>query len=129
MNRLRHWLPALLWATIIFYFSAQERAPQVSKNEGTQLAIQKIGHATEYAILAFLVHRALRRSHQFTPRNAALIAALIAGTYGITDEFHQYFVPGRYCMVSDMAIDATGGVLAMTALYAYESRRSKQTNR
>jgi len=129
MNRLRHWLPALLWATIIFYFSAQEHAPQVSKEKGVQLAFQKIGHATEYAILAFLVHRALRRGHQFSPRNAALIAALIAAAYGVTDEFHQSFVPGRFCKLYDMAIDATGGVLAVTALYAYESHRSQQTNR
>jgi VanZ family protein len=126
MNRFRHWLPALLWAIIIFYFSAQSAAPQVSKQEGTQLALQKLGHATEYAILAFLVHRALRRGHQFTPRNAALLAALIAGAYGISDEFHQLFVPGRYCMVSDMAIDAAGGVLAMIALYAYESRNTNR---
>jgi VanZ family protein len=129
MNRIRHWLPVLLWATIIFYFSAQERAPQVSKNEGTQLALQKVGHATEYAILALLVHLALRRGHQFNLRRATILAALIAAGYGVTDEFHQSFVPGRYCMMSDMAIDATGGIIAATALYAYESRRSQQTNR
>ena len=124
MNQLRHWLPAILWAMIIFYFSAQPAAPKVSGDEGIQLALQKVGHATEYAILAFLVHRALRRGHQFSPRKAAILAALIAAGYGITDEFHQSFVPGRVCAVSDMAFDATGGVLALTALYAYESRRS-----
>lgn len=129
MNRLRHWLPALLWATIIFYFSAQPAAPKISRNEGIQLALQKVGHATEYAILATLLYRALRRGHQLAPRQAAILAALIAAGYGVTDEFHQSFVPGRVCMVSDMAFDATGGVLAVTALYAYESRRRPTTNR
>ncbi len=129
MNRIRYWLPALLWATIIFYFSAQPAAPQVSKKEDVQLTLQKLGHATEYAILAFLIHRALRRGHQFRPRNAALAAALLAAAYAVSDEWHQSFVPGRYCMVSDMAIDAIGGVLTLTALYAYESRQRPATNR
>jgi len=129
MNRIRHWLPALLWATIIFYFSAQECAPQLTKEKGVQLALQKIGHACEYAILAILLHGALHRGHNLGSRRAAILAALIAAGYGVTDEFHQSFVPGRFCMVYDMAIDATGGVLAMIALYAYESHRSQQTNR
>lgn len=129
MNRLRHWLPALLWATIIFFFSAQPAAPKVSGDEGIQLHLQKLGHATEYAILAFFLHHALRRGHQFQPRRAAVFAALIAAAYGVTDEFHQSFIPGRFCALHDMAIDALGGVIAVTALYAHESRRRPETNR
>ena len=123
------WLPALVWATIIFGFSARSQAPHVSQKPQFQLAVQKFGHATEYAILAFLVYRALRRGHQLPLRRAAILAALIAALYGVSDEWHQSFVPGRACLLSDMAIDATGGLLAATALYAHESRRSQQTNR
>jgi len=123
MKRFRPWLPAILWAIVIFFFSAQQRAPQVSPREGLQLAFQKTGHFVEYAILAVLVYRALRCGHQFTPRRAALFAALIAAGYGVTDEFHQSFVPGRFCKLHDMAIDASGAVVAVAVLYVYESRR------
>jgi VanZ family protein len=129
MNRLRHWLPVALWAAVIFCFSARSAAPHVSQDPPVQLAVQKLGHATEYAILAFLLFRALRRGHRLPVRDAALCAALLAALYGVSDEWHQSFVPGRQCLLSDMAIDATSGALAATALYVYESRHRPTTDR
>ena len=129
MNRFRHWLPALLWATIIFYFSAQSRAPQLSGQPGVQLALQKTGHATEYGILAFLIFRPLRRAHRLSLRHALLFTVILSGAYAASDEWHQYFVPGRSAQLSDVAIDTTGATIAMTGLYIYESRRRQKTNR
>jgi VanZ family protein len=129
MKYFRHWLPALLWATIIFYFSAQSSAPQISRQSGVQFAIQKLGHAIEYAILAVLVFRPLRHAHQIPLRHALLFAIILSGTYAASDEWHQYFVPGRFAMLHDVAIDTVGATIAMIALYFYESRRRPQTDR
>ncbi len=129
MKRLLYWLPALLWAAVIFYFSAQSRAPQLSGQPGVQLALQKIGHATEYGIMAFLIYRPLRRAHRLPLHRALLFAIILAATYAASDEWHQYFVPGRSAQLSDVAIDTTGAIIDMTGFYIYESRRRQKTDR
>src|SRR5688572_16205127 len=58
-----------------------------------QGVVRKTAHVVEYAILALLLWRALRRPQkgQCAPwsRRIALTAFAIAATYAITDEFHQ----------------------------------------
>ncbi|MFH1572963.1 MAG: VanZ family protein, partial [Acidobacteriota bacterium] len=41
--------------------------------------------------------------------------------YGVIDEVHQYFVPGRHATAHDVAADAAGALLALLAI-AYRSR-------
>jgi VanZ family protein len=41
-----------------------------------------------------------------------VIAIFLAVTYGILDELHQFFVPGRTSTLLDMGIDSLGVVLA-----------------
>jgi VanZ family protein len=55
-------------------------------------------------------------------RWALLWTALISAVYGVIDEIHQYFVPGRDCNVWDWTADTIGailGALAMMAVYRY----------
>ena len=48
-------------------------------------------------------------------KKSLFIAAIIfAGIYGITDEIHQYFVPGRYSSAGDVAADFFGAILGST---------------
>lgn len=48
----------------------------------------------------------------FRSRGAWLVASL----YGIVDELHQSFVPGRVCSVADWVSDALGAALAVVVL-------------
>jgi hypothetical protein len=41
-----------------------------------------------------------------------LFGILLAVFYGIADEIHQFFVPGRFCSVFDVFLDTTGIVFA-----------------
>jgi len=41
----------------------------------------------------------------------AVIVVLFCILYGITDEFHQSFIPGRFVSVWDVAADGLGGLL------------------
>jgi len=84
-------------------------------------AIRKCCHLTEYAILAVLLWRAVRKparrdSHPWSWRQA-LIAVLIVFLYASTDEFHQMFVPNRTPMVSDVFIDTSGAIAGMIVLW------------
>ena len=51
-------------------------------------------------------------------RGFCILFAFLSGTvYAVSDEVHQYFIPGRSCEASDMIIDS-GGVLA-GSLFAF----------
>jgi VanZ family protein len=101
---LTHWLPVVLWAAVIFGLSA---IPSLSSGLGTwDLALRKAAHMTEYAILAFLLARAL----------TSVVPAFALGLlYAISDELHQSFVRGRHAAVVDVAIDSIGLVIGLIA--------------
>ncbi len=71
-------------------------------------------HFIEYGVLGLLLVRALR----FRLADAALFpAALLIGTMvGVLDELVQWFVPGRFWDVRDIAVNALGIFLALVAL-------------
>jgi hypothetical protein len=67
----------------------------------------------EYAAGAVLVARALG-SGAGRPLGArgAILATLLATAYGVTDEYHQSFVPGRIADPADVAKDFAGAAAA-----------------
>jgi VanZ family protein len=75
----------------------------------------KSGHTLAYAGLGVLLLFALAqgRVDGVTLRRAAL-AVVLATAYGITDEWHQSFVPGRSPEVADVIADAVGAALGVT---------------
>jgi VanZ family protein len=126
------WIPPLLWMGVIFYFSHQpgKESAQMSgwfsdlldtivrflnldiPQSDLHLLVRKGAHFTEFAILGILLFAAL-----YPARNKlfpSFIAALIIGAlYGLADELHQYFIPGRSCQIKDMLIDASGVLFAV----------------
>ncbi len=54
----------------------------------------------------------------------AAIASLYVLAYGVSDEAHQYFVPGRTTEYMDVAADAAGGLLIVTMVYLIARNRS-----
>ena len=100
------WLSVVLWAGVIFWFSAQSSPPDV----GPQFFFKrKIEHMAGYAMLGLL--------------KAAALTILIAAAYAASDEWHQSFVPGRHPLATDVLIDTGGCSIAVAAYCAYESRR------
>ena len=76
----------------------------------SEIIFRKLCHFGEYAVLSFFVYMMLR-SFGFTAKRASL-AILISALYAVTDEVHQYFVPGRACRIFDIAIDTLGASFA-----------------
>lgn len=94
-----------------------------------QFAIRKCGHATEYAVLALLVLRALRHG-RLLPATGwswtdARRAVLISALYAASDEFHQSFVATRDATLHDVLID-TAGATAAIFLFWKIGRRFKR---
>jgi VanZ family protein len=88
----------------------------------------KSAHWLAYAALGVLVIRALGGGlpAQVTIR-VALLALLITIGYGITDEIHQAFVPGRVADVADLYADAAGAAAATVACWAWDIIRTRST--
>ncbi|HLS91295.1 MAG TPA: VanZ family protein [Limnochordia bacterium] len=83
-------------------------------------------HAAAYAVLALLLHAALRRAWQAPPRTAWWIAWMVAVVYGVTDEYHQSFVPGRDPSLKDLVADALGAAMALSLWTRWANRHGRQ---
>ena len=69
--------------------------------------VRKAAHFSEYALLGFLISAtclSFNKTYGFT----ALISWICGTLYAVSDEIHQYFVPGRSCQLSDMLLDSAG---------------------
>ena len=75
--------------------------------------VRKLSHGLEYGVLAVLVSFHLWAC-SIKRRKLFLGAILISCIYAMTDEFHQLFVVGRSCQITDVMIDTTGAVIGAT---------------
>jgi VanZ family protein len=75
---------------LIFYFSSYPEPIELPSFSYSD----KLLHIVEYGILASLIYLALRDLNSAKHHLVALAFA-IAFLYGVSDEIHQYFVPGR----------------------------------
>ena len=97
LESLSLWLPVVIWAGLIFALSS---IPDLGTGlGGWDLVLRKIAHAAEFAVLGYLLLRALGRE----------LPALAAGiAYAASDELHQTFVTGREGTVLDVLVDTVG---------------------
>lgn len=105
--------PAVLWAAVLFYLSSlrfDQGPPSLPLND-------KVLHGLLYLILG----GALAWARMILERRGHLAFILAGLLYGVSDEIHQYFVPGRTPSVQDWLADAVGlavGYLLVTRLLA-----------
>lgn len=123
---------------LIFYFSSQEADSsqnlsdgllydimsffgfeEAAKNEFLGKLIRKMAHFAEYAALGFSMcmflyaleaHRGEMAFH--IPKLSFWLSAL----YAVSDELHQFFVPGRSMQLSDMLLDSFGAAAGIFVL-------------
>jgi VanZ family protein len=135
----KYWLPVLIWMALIFSASSDSHSyehssrfvepflhwlfPQMPEAQVKEihLVIRKCGHLTEYAVLALLLWRAVRKPIKTNSRpwiwREARLALLLVALYAASDEFHQLFVSSRDAAVHDVLIDTAGGAASLLALW------------
>ena len=116
----------LLWMCLIFSFSAKSAVQSGADSmfitdyiigffadnppqyllDIIETIIRKLAHFTEYAVLGLLVCYCMS-SFGANVKDLAY-SILICFLYAVSDEIHQYFVPGRACRLYDMLIDTAG---------------------
>jgi VanZ family protein len=109
------------WVVVAAYMAALFTAssgPGVDLPPGQNW--DKVLHAGAFGVLALLATWALARGRTHAATSRMLLAAcLITVLYGVTDEYHQSFVPGRDASVYDLLADALGAVGAAGAIRAW----------
>ena len=116
------WGPAAAWAAVIFYFSSLSALPDAAGG-----ITDKHAHLAVYAVLAAaLVWGLTDRAPARTSWATVAIAIAAAAIYGVSDEWHQSFVPGREVSGYDLAADAAGAAIAAVALRAWAIIRARR---
>lgn len=135
------WIACLLWMGMIFYFSSQPadvslqesgnilvQMNQIGNDEVHNISdsrvwelqnfIRKSAHFILYSGLGFLtVLSIVLIKYKFY--TSYVIAWFAAALYGVSDEVHQYFIPGRGPTFADIKLDtisALAGVVAAAVI-------------
>jgi VanZ family protein len=100
------WLPAVVYMGVIFYLSS------FSQSDTSFPLPDYVLHMGEYFLLSLLLIRAVRKG-LFQPETAFewFMGIVFPFFYGILDEIHQYFVPGRTADIRDVLLDLIGATL------------------
>lgn len=155
--RIPLWIAVVLWMALIFSFSVENGTQsaessggfirtlletfdrgflslspdaQFAKIESLSNIVRKTAHFCIFGMLGILVTSAVS-THGLNSRKTAWVSFAVCALYAVSDEVHQYFVPGRACMVKDMVIDTCGaacGVAAISFLICMV-RKHKPSNR
>lgn len=102
---------------MIFKFSSGQ-IPKASGAFWLDFVIKKAGHLILYAALAVLIYRGLI-GEGVGRKKAAILGAVFAFLYGVSDELHQTFVQGREARFRDTVIDGFGASFFMFLIYKY----------
>ena len=120
--RWRAWLLPCLYMACIFVLSSFDWGVRVDESVPFR---DKGIHFVEYAVLGFLCANAARRSFpRRAPWRTFLVGAFVATAWGLGDELHQAFVPGRSPEAMDVLADALGSLTGAGLRFALSRLRS-----
>ena len=104
--------------------------------EAIEYPVRKCAHFTEYAVLGITVnlylwmcYRMEMLSITLSIWNFIIRAEIFCALYACSDEFHQYFVPGRSCKFFDVCVDSSGaffGALLFWGIFHLREQRRER---
>ena len=90
------------------------------------MIIRNTAHFAEYGALGFLC-ASVGISFYIKPKINIPVSFAFSALYAVSDEIHQYFVPGRSCQLTDILIDSSGAlcgaVMIVIIVLLYNKRR------
>jgi VanZ family protein len=142
----KYWLPVLIWLGLIFIGSTDMLSAEYTSRffvpflrwldphisweaiNTIHTAIRKLGHVTEYAILAVLLWRAVGDGLSFKAKTPIVFVAvwLACGIFAVSDEFHQSLVPSRTPSVRDVIVDICGAFIGLVICSLFTERKSSR---
>lgn len=132
-----NWIAAVIWTALaagwiclLFYFSGQTGDdsgelsgrlaswlyPRISflaiSRESFEHILRKLAHFGIFAVEGFLMRTAMYNIRSRFLVNG-IIATVLCGIMAAANEIHEFYIPGRDCSVTDMAIDFSGAFLGI----------------
>jgi len=92
---------------VLYLASAQSAVPRVAQGW------DKVIHAGAYGTLGFLSLRAFHGGVRRLRLTPTILGVLLTVAYGLVDEWHQTWVPGRHAGILDWVADLTGALCAV----------------
>ena len=140
---LKYWLPLLIWVSVIFIGSTSGLSAEHTLRYTVPFLVwlkpgmspttiwiivviaRKCAHVSEYAVLAFLLWRALRSVPALRTKTMMVCGAVLVGcsVFAASDEFHQTFVKSRTPSVHDVLLDVAGALLGLLIGASFARRR------
>ncbi|MBC8536732.1 VanZ family protein [Feifania hominis] len=145
----------LCWMAVLFAFSAQNGTASSGTSRGAIVAVlralpwfgslpeaqivsiaaaigavvRKCAHFAGYLLLGvFVAPAAASWSRRW--QSCAGLSLGVCALYAVSDELHQYFVPGRSCELRDVLIDTAGAAVGVgLVLTVILLRRKKESSR
>lgn len=116
--RIPRWLRVLVPITgMLVLWRSSSQVPDGEQHSTAHSLFHNSMHVVAYACIAASLwvawsRRPVAAACLFRSRGSWLIASL----YGVVDELHQAYVPGRVCSFADLVSDASGAALAVVVL-------------
>ncbi|MDZ7586607.1 MAG: VanZ family protein [Patescibacteria group bacterium] len=114
-EKIKLWLPVIIWAGIIFLFSNQT-INKPAPFSWPDFVVKKTAHVTEYAIFYWLLFRAISQKNKLVGKKSFIFSLIIVILFALSDEWHQTFIPGREGTLRDVGFDTIGGLLSLTQI-------------
>lgn len=114
--QLKYWLPVYIYLILIFYLSSQSIIPASTALSDRFYIRPYLQHILIYTGLALTISRA----SNYSKNSSNFLVVFSTTLYGLTDEIHQHFVPGRTFDFLDIGMDFSGAVLALIILRIYK---------
>lgn len=117
MAKWLDWAMLIAYCGLIFWLSNQPSLPVPPLFEHQD----KVMHAGAYFVMAILTWRLLRHL-RLNGKPTVLLTVAFCSLYGVSDEWHQTFVPGRDAGADDWLADTFGAFVAAMLLNRFRNR-------
>ena len=111
------------WASILQLFIATGTCIYFSAQENIQLpnvsSVDKILHLIAFFIYGLSLQFffiALFQKNKTNNKKYAILTIIVGFTFALSDEIHQYFVPGRRADIIDLLVDWLGICLSLLCI-------------
>jgi VanZ family protein len=125
--------PWVLLAVLLAYLGAVVALSHLSGATMRWIGLDiwdKAAHFTEYVPIGLLTaaYLVLRRGRPRGRVGVLALTASLALAFGVLDELHQHFVPGRMCSATDLIADTLGASLGGALGLLFFSRRAASSS-
>ena len=107
-----------------------EEIEKLELQENLSYIVRKGAHFSIYTVLGLLLMTYVN-TYNISVKEKVLISFIAGTLYAITDEVHQYFVPGRSCEFKDVCIDGSGilfGIIFVSSIVINKIKKRGKTN-